>query len=562
MSNESTPGTTPSGSQEVIRALKRIGCDTLFGIPGIHNLDIYDELIDSGLTHITSRNEAGAAFMALGYGRATGRPGVALVITGPGLTNAATAVAEAYHDSVPMLVISSQLPRRHVDRARGELHELANSTRLASSFTKESRRVPSVDAIGRYLSEAASLAVSGRPGPVHVEIPLDLLAPGADAAAREAIESAVAALSGAKGSCAIIAGGGAIAAADALTELAERLGAPVVTTAAGKGAIDERHALSLGGRLHMKPLREYLAGCEVVLAIGTQLSTTDLWWEPFEVAGTYISLNIEPAHLDIARVPDIALVGDCRQVVPGLNEGLEAAGVARPDEGAARQTDQFRNRQASADVSKLCKRCDEAAGEVYGLDEARLEVIRGMLSGIRAGLPEDALFVADMTTPAYVGISEFACYSPGSYLHPAGYGTLGYALPTAVGAVAAKPERAVCCLSGDGGFQFTSQELVVAVEAGMSLPVLVFNDRGYGEIRRTEELRHPGKRIAVDVAGPDFVAFAESLGANGVRLDVSPEARGDGMNDSPEANGLSEKVAREVQKALKAGVPTVIEVRV
>ena len=560
MSEKSGSATTsPSGSQEVIRALERIGCDTVFGIPGIHNLDIYDELLGSGLTHITSRNEAGAAFMALGYGRATGRPGVALVITGPGLTNAATAVAEAYHDSVPMLLISSQLSRRHLERSRGELHELANSTTLASSFTKESRRVPSVDAIERYISEAASLAVSGRPGPVHVEIPLDLLAPGADEAEAQALEQAVSVLSKASGSCAIVAGGGATAAAGAVTELAERLGAPVVTTAAGKGVLDERHALSLGGRLHMKPLREYLAACEVVLAIGTGLSTTDLWWEPLEVAGTFINLNIEPGHLDIARVPDIALVGDCREVVPRLNEALEVAGVARDQSdratgvardqgdratGISRDQSDRATGNASA-VSNLRRKCDEAAGEVYGLDESMLEAIRGMLSGIRAGLPEEALFVADMTTPAYAGISEFECYSPGSYLHPAGYGTLGYALPTAVGAVAAEPGRPVCCLSGDGGFQFTSQELVVAVEAGMSLPVVVFNDGGYGEIRRTEELRHPGKRIAVDVAGPDFVAFAEALGAKGVRIDA-----------------LAENVKREVQAALKAEGPTIIEVRV
>lgn len=515
------------GSQQLLSTLTSLGCRTLYGIPGIHNLDIYDRLIlHPEISHVTARNEAGAAFMALGHGRTTGVPGVALVITGPGLTNASTAMAQALHDSVPMLVISTQLSRRNVDKDRGDLHELRDSTRLGASLAKESRRIPDTAHIDTYLRAAWSLAVSGRPGPVHIEIPLDLLAPNPATEHEGVVAHAVKTLAAAD-SIGIVAGGGASGASSELQNLAEVLSAPVVSTAAGKGILPDDHPLSLGGRLHMKPVRDWLATCDVVLGVGTQLSSTDLWYEPFVVGGRYISINLDPAHFDVARRADLAVCGDCARVMPELTTRL---------------TDRRTASRAEL-VNRLISASDEARSETYGLSSSALARIITMLAGIRAALPRNGVLVTDMTTAAYAGLSEYPSYTPASYLHPVGYGTLGYALPTAIGAKAARPEVPVVALAGDGGFQFTAGEFAAACDAGMGLPVVIYNDGGYGEIRRTEDARHAGSRIAVDITGPDFCTFAQSYGADGYRAD-----------DPATVEAL-------VRDALAKDYPTIIEVR-
>lgn len=515
------------GSQQLLSTLTSLGCRTVYGIPGIHNLDIYDRLIHhTDIAHVTARNESGAAFMALGHGRTTGTPGVALVITGPGLTNAATPMAQALHDSVPMLVISTQLSRRDVDKDRGDLHELRDSTRLAASLAKESRRVPDLEHLDAYLRAAWELATAGRPGPVHLEIPLDLLQPSPATSYESGIAEVLATLDAAE-TVGIVAGGGSVAAAEELRVFAEALNAPVVATAAGKGVLPDGHPLSLGGRLHMPPVRDWLASCDLVLGIGTQLSSTDLWYEPFEVRGRYVAINLDPSHFDVARKADAAVCGDCKAVLSELNTRL--ANSARA--------------QQTRTVERLKTESAACASETYGLSPAALARIQAMLAGIRDALPDDGVLVTDMTTAAYVGLSEYETYAPASYLHPVGYGTLGYALPTAIGAKAASPERPVVALAGDGGFQFTSSEFASACDASFGIPVVIYNDGGYGEIRRTEDARHPGHRIAVDIMGPDFCAFAKSFGADGHRADDPSD------------------VAQLVREALTKAYPTIIEVR-
>lgn len=491
-----------TGARILVETLERLGVDTIFGIPGIHNLDIYDELLDSKLRHVTARNEAGAGFMADGYGRSTHRPGVALVITGPGLTNIFTPMGEALHDSVPLLVISTQLSRKAVRKGRGELHELRNSTIAASSVSKESRQVFDLSEIEPMVRWAYELSLRGRPGPVHLEIPYDVLREESEAsAAPEAGELLLTALTEARQPV-ILAGGGAKSASGALTSLSEKLHIPVATTVGGKGVLDERSPLSIGGRVHLPSVVDYLESADLLLLLGTQLSSTDLWQGDLRPRGRVATVNIDPHDVPPFSDPELTIREDVGKLLSRLNR------EASPKEGG---------RELPRKIEELRKAADREAAEVLGMSDDRLEGMRGVLAAIRRALGEDGVLLADMTTIAYAAVSEFPAYTPGTFLHPVGFGTLGYAVPAALGVLEGGAQR-VCALAGDGGFQFTMQELGPLCEAGKASAVVIWNDDGYGEIRRTEEERHPGKRIAVDNRNPDFVALAEAYGMEGFRI--------------------------------------------
>ena len=535
-----------TGSDILVETLEALGCSTVFGIPGIHNLDIYDALIGSSLRHVTARHESGAGFMADGWGRRTGTPGVALVITGPGLTNIATAMGEAFHDSVPMLVVSSQLPREIADQGTGYLHELRDSTLLARSVAKESRRVPDARLIADYLTAAYALATYGRPGPVHVEIPVDILqqevatdAAGADAAAipdPAGLDELAEAIGAARaGTIAFVAGGGATGAAEQLRVLAETLGAPVAQTLAGKGILPDDHPLCLGTRLHTPAVQALLADTDLVIGVGTQLSLTDLWETPRALGRRFAQINIDPADLNRNYRADIAVAASAEAALDALLRRVEDAAVAsRPTGAEAPRTAQQR-------VSDTIEAATAELPQVLGIDAERFARMQRIFEALRSALPQNAVLVTDMTSPAYVGLSEYPAPAPRTFMHPVGYGTLGFALPAAVGISIAEPETPVCVFAGDGGFQFTMQELGVAAQEGLSLPIVIYNDGGYGEIRRTEDDRHPGARIGVDLRTPDFVKLAATYGIEGCRV-TDPA-----------------KLEREVRAALGRGGPTIIE---
>ncbi len=496
-----------TGAAQAVKTLETLETDVLFGIPGIHNLDFYDALLDSPLRHIATRHEQGAAFAADGYARLTGRPGVALLITGPGLTNALTAMAQAYHDSVPLLVLSSDVPRAYGGGRRGFLHELRDSQGMARLVCKESLSVADLSDIAPALSRAWRICLQGRPGPVHVEIPLDLLSraipfedprplaetyppplPPFDEAVdllREASQVAV------------IAGGGARRAAGPLASLAERLGSPLATTCAGKGILDERHPLSLGTTLHMAPVRAFLESSDVLLVVGSELSPTDLWEAPLRPRGKVIRIDLDPAHFTAEPRTDVPLAADAKAAVEALAAALPEKTV--PLEGRS-ETVRRLLAEARSSLPALT-----GFGPLFGEAE-------GFLGALRRAMPEEGVLFADMTTPAYLALSEFPVFSPGRFFHPVGFGTLGWALPAALGARAADRERPIVVLAGDGGFQFTLPELALSVEERLPLVIVLWNDGGFGEIRRNEEARHRGRTIAVDHRTPDFVALARAYG--------------------------------------------------
>jgi len=482
-----------TGGAAIVESLAAHGVEVVFGIPGTHNLGIYAHL---GIRHVSPRHEQGAGFAADGYARATGRPGVCLTTSGPAVLNAATAAAQAYSDSVPVLFVSPGPPTDHPEHWTGILHEVRSQTAAMEAVTAGSHRVTSVAEIPVAVAQAFAAMTSGRPRPRHIEIPYDLLdrvesvsivAPFGRSVSVPDVRSAVAALAGAVRP-GIIAGGGARGCS------LERLGIPVVTTTNGKGVVPEDHPCSLGTGLHLRAVADFVADCDVVLAVGTELAPADLWNGPLTFNGNLIRVDIDSAQAVTNAVPDIVLVGDARAIVAAFEVSRDSV----------ERADLWRARIAS-----------EAAE--LGSPWASLSSALGVLG-------RDGILAGDSTMACYYGVqSTFPRYSPGTFLYPTGLGTLGYGLPAAIGAKIGQPSRNVAALHGDGGFMFTAPELATAAAEGLPIPVIVVDNGGYGEIKR-EMLDRGDKPLGVDLPSPDFAALGRSLGCHGVTNPTDLEA--------------------------------------
>ncbi|MFB6815822.1 5-guanidino-2-oxopentanoate decarboxylase [Streptomyces sp. NPDC056347] len=516
-----------TGGEALVRALAAHGVTRAFGIPGTHNLEIYRHLAAHRIEHVNPRHEQGAGYAADAYARVSGRPGVALTTTGPALLNIAAAVGQAYSDSVPLLVVSPGMPLRHPRQSTGLLHETRSQTEALRGVAAVSHRVSSAEEIGVAVARAFTLFRTRRPRPVHIEVPLDLLTaagpagpvrlappvppvaadPGAVAEAAAALRAAV--------RPGIVLGGGARGAAAECLLLAELLDAPVVTSANGKGIVPERHPLALGVSLHSPAVQRWLAERDVVLAVGTELAESDLWSPPPALAGTLVRADLDPAQMYAGLPADIPLVGDARPTLRALLDALPATGPARPE--------------AHRSVTALRAERDAGTREL----DARL---LPYLAAMRSVLPADTVLTSDSAQCCYNGALPHLPIGPeGRYLHPTGFGTLGYALPAAIGAKVAAPDRPVVALSGDGGLQFSVQELATAVQLRLPLPVVVFDNGGYGEIR--DEMAARGDRpTAVDLPPVDLPALARAYGGHGVRAD-SPEALAEALRRALDTQG-------------------------
>lgn len=499
---------TSTGGEALVRALAAHGVSTTFGIPGTHNLEIYRHLAAYGITHVAPRHEQGAGYAADAYARVTGDPGVAITTTGPALLNIAAAVGQAYSDSVPLLVVSPGMPLRHPRQSTGLLHEMRSQTEALRNVAAFSHRVSSVEEIGAAVARAFSLFRTQRPRPVHIEVPLDLLeatepagpvrrAPllAPRAADGPSLDAAAALLAGAVRP-GLVLGGGARGAAEQCRAVAEQLGAPVATTANGKGIVDERHPLALGVSLHSPSVQKWLADCDVVLAVGTELAESDLWSAPPALGGRLIRVDVDSAQMYAGVPADVALVGDAPATMQALKERL--AKVPGP---------------ASTDAATRTTSAVRAARD----DETRARDARWVpyLEAIRSVLAADAVVTSDSAQCCYYGALPHLPVGPeGRYLHPTGFGTLGYALPAAIGAKTACPDRQVIAISGDGGLQFSVQELATAAQLQLPLPVVVFDNGGYGEIR--DEMAARGDTPAeVDHARVDLAGLARAFGGRG-----------------------------------------------
>ena len=458
--------------QALVAGLKARGVEVIFGIPGVHTIELYRGLAESGIRHVTPRHEQGACFMADGYARISGKPGVAFVITGPGLTNALTAMAQAKADSVPMLVVSGVNRRASLGRGMGLLHELPDQAALVATLCP-TERVEDPAQLGPALDRAFARMASGRPGPVHIEIPTDVMALAcADLAApaplptpalpdAAALVQAVARLNAAKRPV-ILAGGGTRRAEAALQRLAETLDAPVIQTVNARGLM-HGHALTVAASASLDAVRGLIAGADQVLALGTELGPTD--YDMYARGGLPDlsgMIRVDICADQLARHPAaLPLQGDVGAIVAALQPGL----AQKAANGAARA-------QATIRAAR-----DEMAGlhPAFALQHAMVEAISAALPG--------AIVVGDSTQPVYAANLVHDHDRAGGWFNAAtGYGTLGYAPGAAIGAALAAPGVPVVCLIGDGGLQFSPAELRAAADEGVPVTFLVWNNAGYREI--------------------------------------------------------------------------------
>jgi acetolactate synthase-1/2/3 large subunit len=495
-----------TGGEAVARSLAAHGVDLVWGIPGTHNLAIYAALPASGIRHVLPRHEQGAAFAADGYARVTGRPGVCVTTSGPAVLNAATALGQAYSDSVPVLLVSPGMPLDHPAGGNGELHETKDLGAAMNGVIAASRRVTSVAEIPVAIAEAFAALTSGRPRPRHVEVPLDLLearapatpvAPIATAATAidmQALTAGARLLGGAQRP-AIVAGGGARGAVAQLRRVAERLGAPLLTTFNGKGTLPEDHPLSAGAGLHRAEAHALVADSDVLLVVGSELAPADLWTGPLPSGPPIVRVDVDPAQVGTNAAPEVAIVADASSALESLADAL---GAGEPADAA----------RAARWHERLWAEADEL-GERWGW----------LLDGIEASLGRDGVLAGDSAMVCYLGaVARLRRFTPGSFLYPTGFGTLGYGLPAAIGAKLGAPHRRVLALMGDGGIMFTLPELAAAAALGIALPVVVVDNGGYGEIRN-EMLERGDEPVAVDLPAVDFVAVARGLGCEGVRVE-------------------------------------------
>lgn len=504
-----------TGGQAVVETLRAVGVEHVFGIVGVHNMHIYDALYDhSTIRPITARHEQGAAFMADGYARASGRIGVTLPISGPGGTNAATGVAQAYADSSPVLVIQSNVASDMLGWEAGTLHEMKDQQAFFQTITARSERVEHVEEIQERLVEAIEMLWSGRPRPVHVDIPSDLLSergrfpddppapvkPAPPAPDEGAVREAAALLRQAKRPV-IYAGGGvkSAGASGELQALAETLMAPVVTTTNGRGAIADDHPLALGNAWsRTDPFTRLAQEADLVLAIGTRLSdsSTDGWKLPLPKNLILVNVDVKnPTRRYPAR---LALEADARVTLQQLLEHLEAEAMP--------QRDRFLSWVRSWRQSQMQRVAAVAPREA------------AYLKTLRSTLQRDAIVVNDMTMPSYWAQRYLPVYEPRAFLFPFYFGTLGFSVPAAIGAKLAQPNRQVVAICGDGGFLFSCMELAVAVQLRLTLPILVFNDNCFTGVKMAQDRALEGRHIGIDLVNPDFVALGEAFGAHAMRL--------------------------------------------
>jgi thiamine pyrophosphate-dependent acetolactate synthase large subunit-like protein len=497
----------------VAQLLVANGIDTVFGIPGVHTLELYRQLASSGLRHVLVRHEQAAGFAADGYARVSGRPAAAFVISGPGVTNILTSMAQAFSDSVPMLIVASAPVRASLGKSWGVLHELPSQQALVAAMLTTAHSARSAQDVRDHLQAAFASIRAARARPAYVEIPLDLLAEPTTLVA-ERFEStrvgpqlqlaeiglALALLERAARPL-IIAGGGATSAAAPLRQLVEALDGFLVTTTAGKGILAEDHPANLGASLPYADIQELIAKADVVLAVGTELSETDVYTTTkLGVPGRMIRIDVDPAKLSDHYSAEIAIRADAALAVAAIAKAVHARTGWRTRIGAA-----------AVHRLRLEARFDPKT-------QARLRALRAL----RASLPADAVVFSDMTQIAYLGNYGFATDRPGAWFHPSGYGTLGYALPAAIGAKIAAPERAVVAVAGDFGLQFTLHELMTAMELEASLPIVVWNNAALGQIR-DDMIAADIEPVAVAARNPNFLALAKACGASGVQV-ASPAA--------------------------------------
>ncbi|MBS0126561.1 5-guanidino-2-oxopentanoate decarboxylase [Thetidibacter halocola] len=497
----------PLGAQ-ISHMLKDRGVDVVFGIPGVHNIEMYRGLEEAGLRHVLARHEQGAAFMADGYARATRRPGVCYLITGPGLVNAMTALGQSYSDSVPVLALASCLDETAA--RRGQLHQMRDQRAAAATVCDWSEEARSPQAAYALVDRALSEFASARPRPKAIHVPIAALGapaepfgpapahptlPQADVAQVRAVLDRVLAAQ----RPVFILGGGARAGAGAIAAVLRGTGAASFTTIAGRGLVPVEAPLHFGSFLPRPDSARVLASADLVIALGTELSETDLWRGDLGHDAPMIRVDLDPRMLAQARAGDTPILGDAGALLRAM-----ASALATSDHDAPSGWD-------AAEVAATRARW---RAEVMAERPAIVETV----DALRAVMPDDAMIWSDMTQFAYAATEVWDMPRPGHWHHPVGFGTLGYALPAAIGGAVARPGLPTVAILGDYGLQYTLPELGTAVELGLGLPILVWDNAALGEIRDAMT-RSQIAPTAVTARNPDFLALARAYGARAAQPD-------------------------------------------
>lgn len=493
----------------VMTTLRNYGIDAIFGIPGTHNLEFYRHLRPLGIRPVTTRHEQGAGYGSDGWSQLKGLPGVVITTSGPGLLNAMSAAATSYAESRPMIILSPGAPRGSEFSDIGLLHETKDPTGAVRALIGRSTRVSSGSEAVELIHEAFAFFAHGRPRPVHIEIPLDLLESISDVdpaalearplgapkkAAEDAVTAAAATLRNASNPV-IVAGGGSLGTGGALLQLAELLQAPVVTTINGKAAIPESHPLSLGSEIRLATAQDLCNASDALLVIGSKLGESEMWGGKILPQGNCIRIDIDADQLNCNLTPNLELLGNAAAVVPQLIAALAGhTATAVPDLAPLRAELQAEARSMAPVLAQI--------NEILAVT-----------------LPAETVIAGDSSQITYFGTTSFfPMQQPHQLLYTPAYATLGYGLPAAIGAKIADPDRPVVGLIGDGALMFAVQEFITAVEQDVDLPIICINNGGYGEIRQNMADRDLAP-VGVNLVQPDWVRLAEGFGLTAFNVD-------------------------------------------
>jgi acetolactate synthase-1/2/3 large subunit len=520
-----------TGGEAIVNGLVAHGVDTVFGLPGAQIYGLFDAFQQAQLKVIGARHEQACGYMAYGYARSTGRPGVFSVVPGPGVLNAGAALLTAYGANEPVLCLTGQVPTQFLGKGRGHLHEMPDQLATLRSFVKWADRIEYPDAAPPLVSRAFQEMLSGRRGPVALEMPWDVFTQRADVGASKPFDPLppplpdtdrikdAAALVAASKSPMIFVGSGAIHAAGEILELAELIDAPVVAFRSGRGIVSNAHELGLT----MAAAYRLWSNTDLMIGIGTRLELATMSRWPFRPDGLKcIRIDIDPSEMR-RYTHDIAVIADAQAGTRDLLAAVRKRGYAKQKDRRAAI------REASAAALKQIQ---------------SIQPQMAYLNILREVLPDNAIVTDELSQVGFASWYGFPVYQPRTFITSGYQGTLGSGFPTALGAKVAHPDRAVVAITGDGGFMFGVQELATAVQFNISVVTLVFNNNSYGNVRRDQIERFDGRVVASDLVNPDFVKLAESFGVGAARVS-SP----DGFRSA-------------LEKALAHGGPYLIDIEV
>ena len=501
--------TTMTGGEAIVSGLVAHGIDAVFGLPGAQVYGLFDAFHQAQLKVIGARHEQACGYMAYGYARSSGKPGVFSVVPGPGVLNAGAAMLTAFGSNEPVLCLTGQVPTQFLGKGRGHLHEMPDQLATLRTFVKWAERIEYPDVAPTMVARAFQEMLSGRRGPVALEMPWDVFTQRATTGAAKVfdpfpaplpdpdrIKDAAALVAGSKRPM-IFVGSGAIHAREEILELAELIDAPVVAFRSGRGIVSNAHELGLT----MAAAYKLWPRTDLMVGIGTRMELPTMFRWPYQPDGLKsVRIDIDPVEMR-RLTPDVAVIADAKAGTSELLAAVRKAGY----------------RKTSGRRSEIT---DATAASLKEIQQVQPQM--AYLNILREVLPKNAIVTDELSQVGFASWYGFPIYEPRTFITSGYQGTLGSGFPTALGAKVANPDKPVVAITGDGGFMFGVQELATAVQFNIGVVTLVFNNNAYGNVRRDQRQRFDGRVVAADLVNPDFVKLAESFGVAASRV-TSPD---------------------------------------